>query len=55
MSTSDETAFLASYNIHDYDVPLTTVDVVVFALVDDQLCVHKRERIEATETLLWRG
>lgn len=44
MSTKDEAAFLASYNIHDYDVPLTTVDVVVFSLRDAELCVQLIKR-----------
>jgi len=33
----DEKEFLARYNIHDYDVPLVSVDVAVFTLVDDEL------------------
>lgn len=33
----DEKEFLARYNIHDYDVPLVSVDVVVFTLIDDEI------------------
>jgi ADP-ribose pyrophosphatase YjhB (NUDIX family) len=40
MTTEDEAEFLASYNIHDYDVPLTTVDVVVFTVRSERLCVQ---------------
>ena len=40
MAKDDEAAFLAAYNIHDFDVPLTTVDVVVFTLLDERLCVQ---------------
>jgi len=28
----EEAAFLKAYNIHDYDVPLTTVDLVIFTV-----------------------
>ena len=40
MATDEEAAFLATYDVHDFDVPLTTVDVVVFTLLDEQLCVQ---------------
>ena len=40
MANDDEAEFLASYDIHDFDVPLTTVDVVVFTLLEEQLCVQ---------------
>lgn len=33
----DEKEFLARYDIHDYDVPLVSVDVVVFTLIDGEL------------------
>lgn len=44
MANDDEAEFLASYDTHDYDVPLTTVDVVNFALIDEQLCVQLLHR-----------
>ena len=34
-----EKAFLASYNIHDYDVPLTSVDIVIFSIIDERVNV----------------
>jgi len=40
MTNKDEAAFLAAYNIHDYDLPLTTVDVVVFTVLSERLCVQ---------------
>lgn len=40
MATDDEAEFLAAYDIHDFDLPLTTVDVVVFSLLDERLCVQ---------------
>lgn len=33
----DEREFLQRYNIHDFDVPLTTVDLVIFTLRQQQL------------------
>jgi len=32
MSNDEEKKFLASYDIHDFDLPLTTVDVVIFSV-----------------------
>ncbi len=34
-----EKEFLANYNIHDYDVPLTSVDIVIFSIIDKQVNV----------------
>ena len=34
-----EKAFLADYNIHDYDIPLTSVDMAIFTVRDGQLQV----------------
>ena len=34
-----EKAFLASYNIHDFDVPLTSVDMSIFTIIDEALHV----------------
>ena len=40
MSISDqEKEFIANYNIHDYDVPLTSVDIVIFSIIDDRVNV----------------
>jgi len=35
----EEAAFLATYNIHDYDVPLTSVDLVIFTVRAQKLQV----------------
>jgi ADP-ribose pyrophosphatase YjhB (NUDIX family) len=37
--TTSETEFLESYNIHDYDIPLTLVDMSIFTIKDGQLQV----------------
>lgn len=34
-----EQAFLSQYNIHDFDVPLCTVDMTIFTVQDEQLKV----------------
>lgn len=39
MSTDDEASFLRSYNIHDYDLPLTSVDLVIFTVREQRLQV----------------
>ncbi|TQV72235.1 NUDIX hydrolase [Aliikangiella marina] len=40
-----EQAFLDNYNIHDYDVPLTSVDTVIFTIIDEkvQVLITKRK------------
>jgi ADP-ribose pyrophosphatase YjhB (NUDIX family) len=38
-STKTEQDFLASYNIHDYDIPLTSVDMAIFSLIAEQIHV----------------
>lgn len=35
----EEKQFIKSYNIHDYDVPLVTVDMAIFTVRNDQLHV----------------
>lgn len=40
MAKSDEQVFLDTYDIHNFDVPLTTVDVVVFTVKNQELCVQ---------------
>jgi ADP-ribose pyrophosphatase YjhB (NUDIX family) len=32
-----EKEFLANYNIHDFDVPLTSVDIVIFSIIDERV------------------
>jgi len=34
-----EKEFLKNYNIHDYDIPLTSVDIVIFTIINDQVNV----------------
>lgn len=53
MSDDGEAAFLAAYDIHDYELPLTTVDVVVFTLLDDELCVQLVPRPEHPHRGAW--
>lgn len=47
----NDSTFLDSYNIHDFDVPLTTVDVVCFRYHEDRLQVllHKRPNLPFRE------
>ncbi len=45
MSTTEK-EFLAAYNIHDYDVPLTSVDMSIFSIIDHQLNVLLVKRSE---------
>jgi len=37
IKTTTEKEFLENYNIHDFDVPLTTVDMTIFTIKDDKL------------------
>lgn len=41
-----EREFLRNYNIHDYDVPLTSVDLVIFTIKDQELQVLLVKRAE---------
>jgi 8-oxo-dGTP diphosphatase len=34
-----EADFLANYDIHDFDVPLTSVDIVLFSIIEDKVNV----------------
>lgn len=36
---NDEKTFLAQYNIHNFDVPLSSVDMSIFAIIDQKLHV----------------
>ncbi|NVJ60751.1 MAG: NUDIX hydrolase [Gammaproteobacteria bacterium] len=40
----DEKQFLENYDIHQYDVPLTSVDVVVFTIINEQVHVLINQR-----------
>lgn len=48
-----EAAFLRRYDIHQYDLPLTSVDVAVFTLVDNELQVLLVERAEHPHKNRW--
>ena len=41
-----EKEFLKAYNIHDYDVPLTSVDMAIFTVIDEELQVLLVKRAE---------
>lgn len=42
----NEKHYLKNYNIHDYDVPLCTVDMAIFAIIDDMLSILLVKREE---------
>ncbi len=46
---TNEKQFLKNYNIHDYDIPLTTVDMVIFAIIEAELSVLLVKRDEHPE------
>lgn len=41
-----EKEFLANYNIHDFDVPLTSVDIVIFSIIEEQVNVLITKRAD---------
>ena len=41
--------YLENYSIHDFDIPLTSVDIVIFAMINAKLNVLLVERIEAPQ------
>jgi 8-oxo-dGTP diphosphatase len=41
-----EKEFLKNYSIHDYDIPLTSVDMAIFAIIENELSVLLVERTE---------
>lgn len=41
-----EKSYLANYNVHDFDVPLTSVDVVIFTVIDFTLNVLVTKRLD---------
>lgn len=48
-----EKQFLKSYNIHDFDVPLVTVDMAIFTIRDDKLHALLVKRSEHPEKNKW--
>lgn len=49
----NEKDFLKKYNVHDYEVPLSTVDMAIFALIDDELNVLLVSRDEHPHKNRW--
>ena len=49
----DEKQFLENYNIHDFDVPLCTVDMSIFSLIDGELNILLVYRDEHPCKGLW--
>lgn len=49
----NEKAFLAAYDIHDYKVPLTLVDMAIFTIKDDALCVLLVKRAQYPKKGRW--
>ncbi len=50
---STETTFIQDYNIKDYDVPLTTVDIAIFSIINQQLHVLLLKRPTLPEKNKW--
>ncbi|VAW67858.1 Nudix-related transcriptional regulator NrtR [hydrothermal vent metagenome] len=50
---SDEKAFLKNYNIHDFDVPLTSVDMAIFSVRDERLQVLLVKRAQHPSKGQW--
>lgn len=48
-----EKEFLKNYSIHDYDVPLITVDMTIFTIIDDELQVLLIKRADYPAKGLW--
>jgi ADP-ribose pyrophosphatase YjhB (NUDIX family) len=48
-----EADFLSQYNIHDYDVPLTSVDMAIFAVIEQKLHVLLIQRNEYPSQGKW--
>lgn len=48
-----EKEFLKNYDIHDYDIPLVSVDMAIFTLIEEQLQVLLVKRAEHPEFGKW--
>ena len=48
-----EKEYLKHYNVHDYDVPLVSVDVAIFTLLDGKLHILLVERAEFPHRGRW--
>lgn len=50
---NSEKEFLAAYNIHDFEIPLVSVDMAIFAIMDEQLHVLLVKRNEYPSKNKW--
>jgi 8-oxo-dGTP diphosphatase len=50
---SSESDYLKRYNIHDYDLPLVSVDIAIFTLLDGRLHILMVERGEFPQKARW--
>lgn len=48
-----EKEFLKKYNIHDYEIPLCTVDMAIFAIIDEALHLLIVKRLDHPEKNKW--
>ena len=48
-----EKEFLAAYNIHDFEIPLVSVDMSIFSIIDEQLQVLLVKRAEYPHKGRW--
>ncbi len=48
-----EKAYLKNYNIHDFEVPLTTVDMAIFTVRDNSLQVLLVKRAQHPSAGMW--
>lgn len=49
----NEKEFLKNYSVHDYDVPLCTVDMAIFSLIEGELCILLVHRDEHPHKNRW--
>ena len=52
-SSQTERQFLKTYNIHDYDIPLVSVDIAIFSVIDDKLNVLTVKRAQHPRKGKW--
>ncbi|NNK14608.1 MAG: NUDIX hydrolase [Desulfofustis sp.] len=52
-SSQTERQFLNTYNIHDYDIPLVSVDIAIFSVIDDKLNVLTVKRAQQPRKGKW--
>jgi 8-oxo-dGTP diphosphatase len=52
-SSISEAEFLSQYDIHDYEVPLTSVDMTIFAIIEQKLHVLLVQRSEHPSKGQW--